>query len=275
MEKLTTNCVVSQRIEITEHLIKLRVVPDSWELPDFTPGQYSVLGLPGSAPRHPLASDEEPPLKDMGKMIRRAYSVASSSVNKQHVEFYVGLVHSGALSPRLFALKVGDPVYMAPKFKGMFTLAEVPVGCNALLVATGTGVAPYMSMLRTEVQKGLRQHLAVIHGAYQSRDLGYHSELSLLGSMSDKFVYVPVLSHAHEDRVAWTGYEGFVQKVWEDRVLDENWGFRPAPDNTHVFLCGNPYMIDDMKKLLESDGFKEHTRKQPGEIHCEQYFVKL
>lgn len=269
------NAIVAQRIEISEGLIKLRLVPTGWELPDFKPGQYCTLGLPGKAIRNELAEIEEQPPGEPNKMILRAYSVASSSVTKEYIELYVGLVRTGSLSPRLFGLKRGDQLWMSTKFKGMFTLGHVPPDYNAVLIATGTGVAPYMSMIRTGLANGLKLRFAVFHGAYHSIDLGYHSELTMLDSISDTFSYFPTLSHAREEPIQWNGREGFVQKLWEDRLLEEKWGFKPAPDNTHVFLCGNPFMIDDMTELLQKDGFKKHSKKDPGQIHAEQYFVKL
>lgn len=268
------NAIVSQRIEVTPSLIKLRVVPDGWDLPDFEPGQYGVLGLQGSTTRSSLADPEENS-PDPDKMIMRAYSVASSSVAKEYIEFYVGLVRSGALTPRLLNLKSGDKIWMGPKFKGMFTLSEVPGEFNLVLAATGTGVAPYMSMIRSELAAGIRNRFAVIHGACYSVDLGYNDELKTLASANKNFTYLPILSHAHEEIIPWKGHEGFVQKLWTDGTLEDAWGFKPTPENTHLFLCGNPMMIKGMTEILEKEGFKKHSKKEPGQVHTEQYFVKL
>jgi ferredoxin--NADP+ reductase len=268
------NSIVTQRIEVNPGLIKLRVVPEGWELPDFTPGQFGVLGLPWTAPRHESADQDMQEPKDPNKLILRAYSVASSSVAKEYLEFYVGIVRSGALSPRLFAMKVGDRMWLSPRFKGMFTLSEVPREFNVALIATGTGVAPYISMIRTEVAEGFRHRFAVIHGAYHSSDLGYHEELKMLDSASPTFTYMPIISHPQEEVVDWNGPVGFVQKLWTDGSLAAAWDFHPTPENTHVFLCGNPFMIDDVTKLLEGEGFQQHTKKNPGQIHVEKFFVK-
>ena len=276
MAEKIPNLVVTQRIEITPDLIKLRVAPTGWQLPVFTPGQYATLGMPGSAPRVERADPEEQPPADPSKMIMRAYSVASSSIANEYLEFYVGLVRSGSLSPRLLALRTGDKLWISERFRGMFTLAEVPEQYNSVLIATGTGVAPYMSMIRTELAQGLKRRFAVFHGAYHSYDLGYNSELSALAAVSHTFTYEPTLSHAHEEPVPWKGHKGFVQKLWTDGVLEKAWGFRPSPDNTHVFLCGNPFMIDEMTKILQSEGFETYSSKNPtGQIHSEQFFVKL
>lgn len=268
------NAIVSQRIEVGPELIKLRVIPDGWELPDFTPGQFASLGLPGTTLRVGTELPEDRPPKDPDKIMVRAYSVASSSKAKEFVEFYIGLVHTGALSPRILSLKVGDRLWMSEKFKGMFTLSEVPEKFNAVLVATGTGVAPYMSMIRTEIASGLKRRFAVFHGAYHSTDLGYHSELQMLDYVSEQFAYLPTLSHPHEEQVPWNGRTGFVQKLWTDGVLDKAWGFHPSAADTHVFLCGHPLMIDEMTDLLTGEGFIKHSKREPGQIHSEQYFAK-
>ncbi len=275
MAEKKLNTIVTQRIEVTPELIKLRVVPDGWELPEFHPGQYATLGLPGTAPRCVDADPEERKPDDPSKMVMRAYSIASSSIAREYLELYVGLVKSGSLSPRLFDLRAGDRLWISERFRGMFTLGEVPPEYNAVLIATGTGVAPYMSMIRTELAEGLRRRFAVFHGAYHSYDLGYHSELTTLAAVSKTFLYVPTLSHAHEEIMPWKGQTGFVQKLWTDGILEKAWGSRPKPSDTHVFLCGNPFMIDEMTKILNQEGFTTHSTKTPGQIHAEQFFVKL
>jgi len=267
-EKL--NAIVIQRIELTPGLIKLRVVPDGWELPEFVAGQYTHLGLPGAAPRCPQSMPEEF-VSDPNTLIVRAYSVASSSIAREYLEFYIALVHSGELTPRLFNLRIGDPIWLSPRFSGMFTLSEVSSDLNIVLIATGTGVAPYMSMIRTEIAEGLRHRFAIIHGARNSWELGYHSQLTTLDKISKILTYIPVISDPQDEPVPWKGHTGFVQDIWNGRFLDRAWGFHPTPADTKIFLCGNPYMIDDMLVILEKEGFREHTRAQPGQIHLERY----
>ena len=164
MPEPALNAVVALRTEISPWLIILRVVPDGWELPAFSPGQFAVLGLPGAAPRCAMSEPEEP-ASDPSKLIRRAYSVASSSATSEYMEFYVALVTSGALTPRLFALNIGDRVWLGTKITGMFTFDQVPEDQNVVMIATGTGLAPYMSMLTTHLTCGAPRRFAVLHGA--------------------------------------------------------------------------------------------------------------
>jgi len=262
---------VLQRIEITPELMILRIVPVGWKPPAFTAGQFAVLGLPGSSPRHTVANGEDP-MPDPDKLIRRAYSIASSPEDRQYLEFYITLVRSGTLSPRLWALKTGDPVWLARKFSGLFTLDEVPAGANIVLIATGTGLAPYMSMLRSFLLRESNRKVAVLHGARHSWDLGYRSELQTLQRLFPNFVYTPIVSRPEEEPIPWAGEIGYVQELWQRRSLAERLRFRPDPATTHVFLCGNPNMIEEAMTMLEEAGFHEHSPCEPGEIHVEKYW---
>jgi len=265
------NAVITRREEVAPGLIIVQVAPDGWALPEFTPGQYAVLGLPGAAPRVADADPEDPP-PHPEKLIRRAYSIASSSVARRYLEFYVTLVRSGALTPRLFMLNIGDRVHLGRKITGMFTLEGVPQECNVILFATGTGIAPYMSMVRTFLADSRRRRFAVVHGARHSWDLGYQSELVTLQRVQPRLYYVPIVSEPDQEPVRWPGRVGCCETVWTDRVIDRQWGFAVTPENTHIFLCGNPAMIQDMLRLLAQDGFREHSKKSPGQVHLEKYW---
>ncbi len=271
MPEPTLNAVVALRTEISPWLIILRVVPDGWQLPAFTPGQFGVLGLPGSAPRCAISEPEDPP-SDSGKLIRRAYSIASSSRTNEYLEFYVALVTTGALTPRLFALSIGDRIWLSPKITGMFTIDQAPEDSHVLMIATGTGLAPYMSMLTTHLICGSSRRFAVLHGARHSWDLGYRSELLTLQHLCRNLSYHPVISRPQAEPAPWPGKVGYVQDLWTDGSVERAWGVRPSPDNTHVFLCGSPQMIETVVAMLGDEGFREHTRKEPGQIHVERYW---
>lgn len=263
------NAVVQQVLQVSPMMKVFRIAPVGWTLPDFKPGQFMVIGLPPSAPKCPEAT-EEPVEPDENKLIKRAYSIASSNLSKDYVEVYVTLVHSGALTPRLFNLNIGDKIWLGNHLVGMFTLDKVAEDQNIVLIATGTGVAPYMSMLRTDAlhRKG---KIVVIHGAANSWDLGYSSELNLLEVISPKFCYIPTITNPEREHVAWNGYTKFIQDIWKENAIEKIWGFKPKPDNTHIFLCGNPRMVQGMIDELSIDGFKEDTRKEVGQIHVEKF----
>ncbi len=271
METSFSNAAITHRIDINSGLAIFRVVPEGWELPDFIPGQYAALGLPPEA-RRVEGSDPDAENRGTGALIKRAYSITSSSVAKEHIEFYISLVPSGALTPRLFALRPGERIWMSPKFTGMFTLDRVPPDKHVVFVATGTGIAPYMSMIRTHLANEAERRFAVLHGARNSRDLGYRAELVYTKQRHKNFAYIPVISEPENELQPWRGPTGFLQDFWVTRPLDRPWGFRPSPEHTHVFLCGNPLMIQNMLPVLAGEGFKEHTKRSPGEIHVEKYW---
>jgi ferredoxin--NADP+ reductase len=265
------NSILTQKVEVAPGLIIIRIVPDGWELPLFTPGQYTVIGLPPSAPRYMYSEPETvPPRED--KLVRRAYSIASSSKEKQYVEFYVRLVTGGTLTPRLFAMNIGDKLWMSSKIKGMFTMDEVSPEQNIILFATGTGVAPYMSMLRSSVIVQEQRKYAVVHGALNSWDLGYGSELLTVERLCPNFKYIPVISESDKEPIPWGGHIGFVQKIWRDQIIQDLWEHDITPGNTRIFLCGHPEMIREMLLLLEKSDFREHTNLEPGSIHMEKYW---
>lgn len=225
MSEPQLNAVVTLKDEISPQLIIMRVVADGWQMPDFEPGQFAVLGLPGSAPRYHLSEAEDPP-SEPHKLIRRAYSIASSSLTREYMEFYINLVTSGALTPRLFALKIGDHLWLSPRVAGVFTLDDVPEDKNVAMVATGTGLAPYMSMLGTEIRCDSSRRFAVLHGARHSWDLGYRSELLTIQHLCSNFTYVPTVSRPQDEPVLWTGHAGHVEDLWAKGVIAEAWGFQ-------------------------------------------------
>lgn len=256
------NAVVMQKVEVSSDVMILRISPNSWILKDFIPGQFTILGLPGNAPRISL-SDKEDKNQDLNKIIKRPYSVASSSVAKEYLEFYIALVRSGALTPRLFNLHIGDKIFLSEDFRGMFTLNDVPKDKNIILIATGTGLSPYMSMIRSLLTTGLNTKMIIIHGAKHSWDLGYISELMTMQKLCPNFTYLPVISLPEEEPVTWKGHTGFLHEIWNSKVLDTTFKFSPSPDNSHIFLCGNPLMVEGMMKELMKQGFDEqiHTEK--------------
>jgi ferredoxin--NADP+ reductase len=265
------NAVVTQRIDAASGLMILRVAPDGWPMPQFKSGQYVVLGLPGSAPRTALSDPETPPA-DPGKLIRRAYSIASTPLVKDELEFYVTLVRSGALTPRLWELHPGDRVWLSNKPVGMFTLDQVAPERNIIMIATGTGLAPYMSMLRTHLATPGDRRYAALVGARHSWDIAYASELMTMQRLTPRFTWLPTVSRPAEEPVKWGGDVGHVQDLWRSGKLAERWGFQPTPQDSDVFLCGAPGMIEEMTAMLGTEGFSADERGKLGQVHAEKYW---
>ena len=263
------NAVLAGREEINAQLLIMRVQPDEASF-DFKPGQFGVLGLLGREARVPEADDEEPRAKP-DQMIRRAYSIASSSVERRYIEFYVTLITSGQLTPRLFALPYGSRLFLGPKASGMFTLDRIPPGRAVLLIATGTGLAPYMSMLRTLLVNDTARPFVVLHGARYSWDLGYRGELESLARLRPNFTYIPSITRPDEDP-HFRGHTGRIQTLLGKGIVETLSGVPLDPALLDVFLCGNPEMIQTVKEILAPLGFTPDRGKERGTVHVEEYW---
>jgi len=263
------NATISMRYEINHGLLVLQVTPDEAMQP-FVAGQYTVLGLPGSAPRYHAADPEDPPA-DPDKLIKRAYSIASSSLQGRFFEFFVALVRGGALTPRLFALAQGDRVFLGRRVVGMFTLNDVPPGRDIVFVATGTGLAPYLSMLRSRYAFDAGHRTVVVHGSRVSYDLGYRTELEGLAARYPNLHYLPIIDQPERDP-GWQGEVGYVDRFFKEGTVERALGHPLDRANTVVFLCGNPLMIQAMLAELNPRGFRKHSRQEPGEIFVEEFW---
>ena len=127
-----------------------------------------------------------------------------------------------------------------------------------------------MSMLRSNALKR-KGKILVIQGAANSWDLGYSSELRLLANMIEGFEYYPTITDPEKEPIGWDGDTRFVQDIWVSGLTKKMWGFSPTPKNSHIFLCGNPRMVDGMKEVLAIEGFTEHSRRVYGQIHAEEF----
>ncbi len=261
------NATVIGKILVTPDLMILRVRTDEPRA-DFMAGQYTVAGLLGSEPRAPNSGPEmeECPLD---KLILRPYSIASARRDTQNLEFYISQVKSGQLTPRLFNLPLGGRLYVSKRIVGVFTLADTPVDCDIVMVATGTGLAPYISFLRSHVAERPDSQMAVIHGAAHPWDLGYFSELTFIDGNFGNFHYMPTLTHADDN---WTGLRLWIEEVLEQGLLNQQAGIAIDPEETHFFLCGNPKMVENVSKMLVGQGYTKHTRRDPGALHIEEFW---
>jgi ferredoxin--NADP+ reductase len=239
---------ITMRRDITQDLWVLRLHPEHPVA--FRPGQFATLALP-----------------DGQGLIERAYSIASSPLEPE-LEFFFELVPEGKLTGRLHALGAGEKVLVRKVTRGKFLLDERSDRKTHLMIATVTGVAPFVSMLRTlwRKEKGRRSHSAhrvfLLHGASRSQELGYDRELGDLQREADWFRYTAAVSRPWED-VAWSGERGRLPGLLL-KFLDR---FQIDPKEATAYLCGNPLMIEAGRRVLEGAGFPKDSLRE------ERYWV--
>ncbi len=266
MEATPYNATVIGKILLTPDLMILRIHTDE-PRPKFEAGQFTQIGLLAKEPRSsnsvPIEEDFPP-----DKLIKRPYSIASANHETDNFEFYISQVKSGQLTPRLFNLSLGSRIWVDTRIIGLFTLNQTPPHCDIVMIATGTGLAPYISFLRSHIMENQNRKLVVIHGASYPWDLGYYSELSFLASTFKNFKYFPTLVHSDSN---WNGLRGYIEDHLKNRLLEEQAGIEINPEKTHFYLCGNPKMVESVSAFLKQFNYTRHTRNKPGSLHVEEY----
>lgn len=259
------NATVIGKILLSPDLMVLRLKTDE-PRNEFKAGQYTTIGLFGKESR---SINSSVPLEELPDdfLIKRPYSIASANTETRDFEFYISQVKSGQLTPRLFNLNQGDRMWIDDKILGVFSLHETPPKTNIVMIATGTGLAPYISFLRSHLNDHPDIHLAIIHGAAYPWDLGYLSELSFIQNLFKNFHYFPTLLKADN---TWTGLTGYIEKHLEANLL-ESVGIEINPDKTHFFLCGNPKMVESVTNFLSKYNYSKHKENCPGALHIEEY----
>jgi len=266
MSAPTYNATVVQKIIITPDLIILRVATDE-PRNEFLAGQYTTLGLYGSEPRSENSEPEAIPSKP-DKLIQRAYSIASSRTEIKEFEFYISQVKTGQLTPRLFHLNVDDRLFVGRRIVGVFKLSDAPPNADLVMIATGTGITPYISFLRSHVTERPESKMVVIQAAAHQGDLGYFSELSFLDRAFSNFYYLPTLTDAGP---TWPGYRMWIEEMLGSGVLNKEAGVACDPEKTHFYLCGNPIMVQNVSKWLSEHGYQKKTRKTEGTLFVEEF----
>jgi ferredoxin--NADP+ reductase len=216
---------------------------------DFLPGQYVALGV-----------------QEGGRLIQRDYSIASSP-HQKFLEFFIESVDGGHLTPRLFHLHPGALISVKPP-KGTFTLDRTSGRPHHLMVATVTGIAPFVSMVRTlAIDERLGQppgiQIALLQGASRAYELGYNEELGRLATAHPWLVYIPTVSRPMENP-GWRGETGRVETLIAKTLDTLHW----TPLDTTAYLCGHPGMIERGTKILMVRGF------QRAQIREEQYWME-
>ena len=239
---------VAARTDWTENLCSLQVEA---AIAPFSAGQFVKIGL---------ASGED--------TVGRPYSL----INAPHeplLEFYFSIVPEGPLSPRLARLSEGDQVLVAPQANGFLVLAEVPPASHLWLISSGTGIGPFLSMLKTAEPWQRFQRVVLVHAVRLARELSYrHAIAAIAEEHRQKFCYVPFVSRERVDYAL----AGRIPAALQDDRLEQRAGIAIDAKQSHVMLCGNPAMVEDVTAALKARGLAKHKRREPGQISAETYW---
>lgn len=224
-----STATITRRYDMTADLWRVWLRPAS-EF-KFKPGQYITIGTQG---------------------VERPYSIASSP-SEPEIELFIELIPppDGELTPLLYELGVGAEVTMRPRPKGLFLFK--PEYRNHVMVATVTGVTPYISMLRSYFENPTGEHrFFVLEGASYHDEFGYRDELRALDQAHDEVTFIPSVSRPNEEKNAgWKGETGRINTLVEKYLAK----LQLSPEDTLVYACGHPLMIEDVKQRLAGTDF--------------------
>ncbi|GAD79381.1 ferredoxin--NADP reductase [Vibrio ezurae] len=245
---------VVSRVDWTERLFSLRVKVAGLS---YIAGQFTKLGM----------------YDQSGEFLRKAYSIVNSPqdyVETGELEFLIIADPDGALSPNLHTLYPNDEVMVGEQCAGFMTLEEVPAHATQLwLIATGTGIGPYFSMLQGDEFPEHYTDVVLVHAVRYEKDLVYKElVLALKQKFGEKLKYVPIVSR---EEVSGS-LQGRVPHLIEKRILESQVGIKLDMDRSFVYLCGNPAMVRDTAQSLTDRGYNKHLRRRTGHFSAENYW---
>ena len=268
-------------IEVTRWaptLLSFKVTrPDGFK---FTAGQFVRLGIHGKdlqyfAQNHEtklITSEIQGQPIDLEGYVFRAYSVASSPYD-EFIEFFSVVIPEGEFTSKVNHIQVGDSLLLNTTPFGYLTLAryQLPLPNDLWLLATGTGLAPFLSILKTIDVWQQYQRIILVYSARTSQELAYQAEIgsikSIYGDNGAAFVFLPIVTREAD----YTGEKARVPNLILSGKLTQLVGQKLDKERSHVMLCGNPQMVEDTKEALKSLGLTMNRRGE-GNIAVENYW---
>ena len=268
-------------IEVTRWaptLLSFKVTrPDGFK---FTAGQFVRLGIHGKdlqyfAQNHEtklITSETQGQPIDLDGYVFRAYSVASSPYD-EFIEFFSVVIPEGEFTSKVNHIQVGDSLLLNTTPFGYLTLAryQLPLPNDLWLLATGTGLAPFLSILKTIDVWQQYQRIILVYSARTSQELAYQAEIgsikSIYGDNGAAFVFLPIVTREAD----YAGEKARVPNLILSGKLTQLVGQKLDKERSHVMLCGNPQMVEDTKEALKSIGLTMNRRGE-GNIAVENYW---
>lgn len=203
-----------------------------------------------------------------GERVARAFSFVNPPEDPT-LEFYGVIVPQGPLSPRLARLRAGDTLHVASNPAGFLVLREVPDARTLWLLSTGTGIAPFLSILRTETPWQRFREVVLVHAVRHARELAYRDMIARLQEEKEGALrYVTFVSR----EAAAGSLAGRIPAALLDGRLEGAAGTQLAAETSQVLLCGNPDMLKDASAALAQRGLRKHRRRAPGQITVESFW---
>lgn len=249
-----TEAPILWRHQWNDHLLSIRIKRDADYR--FVSGQFARIGL----------------IEEGGEHIWRAYSIVSAP-DEDFLEFFLVVLPGGKFSAQVATRSVGQTLLIEGPAQGFLTLERFREGRDLWLIGTGTGLAPYISMLRTPATWTRFDNIVVALSVRQARDLAYIEEIESLAANhrqgGAKLHFVKSLTR--DDSVDGA-LHGRLTTLTESGRLEQSAGLAFDPDRSRFMLCGNPDMVEAMRAILKSRGFIMNRRMTPGHIIVENYW---
>ena len=203
-----------------------------------------------------------------GERVGRPYSLINTP-DERPFEIYFNIVANGQLSPRLGALEAGDDFWVYDTTHGFLVLDEVPEATGLWLLSTGTGIGPFISMLKTAALWQRFEHVVLVHAVRHANELVYSEVINdTLTTHAAQFRFVPFVSR---EQVA-DAIHGRIPAAISEGTLEQAAGLSLSAERSHVMLCGNSGMITEASSVLAERGMIKHRRSAPGHVTTEKYY---